>query len=352
MLRANRAFSRPARHGTAALASLSLLLAACSPQSGTPAGGSTAAPRCHVARVHSGTSTSAHRRRQAAGGSARQPRATPRPHATGAPAPALRPRRAAHPRHRARARRCPSLRWPISARRCIPSPTPRPTPSPGSTRPILLWGGGDGSGGLLAFDWDKLEYGRPWPPPCPRVSPDGKTYTFTLRNDLKWSDGSPITVDDFQFAWDNASKKENDFVNLDQLEEIASYTHARQNTIEITLNEPKARDVALGTVNTIGPIPKKVWENKPWNDTSANPEILNPERGARPVQGPGVQDRRARRVRPGVDVSRRATENPAGRDSAGPAADRRLRSAQERPRQLRAEHPTRAVRGGQSPIRT
>ncbi|MGQ0485571.1 MAG: peptide ABC transporter substrate-binding protein [Hyphomicrobiales bacterium] len=33
------------------------------------------------------------------------------------------------------------------------------------------------------------------------VSPDGKTYTFELRADGKWSDGSPVTAHDFVFAW-------------------------------------------------------------------------------------------------------------------------------------------------------
>ena len=33
------------------------------------------------------------------------------------------------------------------------------------------------------------------------VSPDGKTYTFKLRADGKWSDGSPVTADDFVFSW-------------------------------------------------------------------------------------------------------------------------------------------------------
>ena len=141
---------------------------------------------------------------------------------------------------------------------------------------ILLWGGGDGAGGLLAFDWDKLEYKPAMAAAMPKVSADGKTYTFTLRSDLKWSDGSPITVDDFQFAWDNASKTENDFVNLDQLAEITSFTTPDKSTIEVTLNEPKAHDVALGTVSTIGPIPKKVWENKSWTDAATNPEILTP----------------------------------------------------------------------------
>jgi oligopeptide transport system substrate-binding protein len=33
------------------------------------------------------------------------------------------------------------------------------------------------------------------------ISPDGLTYTFHLRENLEWSDGSPITTDDFIFAW-------------------------------------------------------------------------------------------------------------------------------------------------------
>jgi oligopeptide transport system substrate-binding protein len=33
------------------------------------------------------------------------------------------------------------------------------------------------------------------------ISDDGKTYTFKLRADGKWSDGSPITAGDFVFAW-------------------------------------------------------------------------------------------------------------------------------------------------------
>jgi peptide/nickel transport system substrate-binding protein len=141
---------------------------------------------------------------------------------------------------------------------------------------ILIWGGGDGMGGLLAYDWNQLDYKPAMATALPSVSPDGKTYTFTLRSDLKWSDGSPITIDDFQFAWDNASKKENDFVGLDQLAEIAGYKTTPPTSIEVTLTEAKPREVALGTVGIIGPVPKKVWANKPWNDPTANPEINNP----------------------------------------------------------------------------
>ncbi|MFE0757737.1 peptide ABC transporter substrate-binding protein [Inquilinus sp. NPDC058860] len=33
------------------------------------------------------------------------------------------------------------------------------------------------------------------------VSDDGRTYTFTLRADGKWSDGSPVTAQDFVYSW-------------------------------------------------------------------------------------------------------------------------------------------------------
>src|SRR3989440_8388469 len=33
------------------------------------------------------------------------------------------------------------------------------------------------------------------------ISPDGLTYSFTLRSGLKWSDGRPLTAKDFEWAW-------------------------------------------------------------------------------------------------------------------------------------------------------
>ena len=34
-----------------------------------------------------------------------------------------------------------------------------------------------------------------------RVSPDGRTWTFTLREDARWSNGEPVTSEDFAQAW-------------------------------------------------------------------------------------------------------------------------------------------------------
>lgn len=32
------------------------------------------------------------------------------------------------------------------------------------------------------------------------VSPDGKTYTFTIRDGAKWSNGDPLTAKDFEYS--------------------------------------------------------------------------------------------------------------------------------------------------------
>ena len=40
------------------------------------------------------------------------------------------------------------------------------------------------------------------------VSEDGTSYTFHLRDGLKWSDGSDVTAKDFEYAWKRAAKPE------------------------------------------------------------------------------------------------------------------------------------------------
>lgn len=42
----------------------------------------------------------------------------------------------------------------------------------------------------------------------PTISDDGLVYTFTIRSDAKWSDGVPVTADDFVFGWRRAMLKE------------------------------------------------------------------------------------------------------------------------------------------------
>jgi oligopeptide transport system substrate-binding protein len=53
--------------------------------------------------------------------------------------------------------------------------------------------------GLLTMDKDN----KPYPSMAaelPEVTNDGKTYTFTLRDGLQWSDGQPLTAEDFEYG--------------------------------------------------------------------------------------------------------------------------------------------------------
>lgn len=43
------------------------------------------------------------------------------------------------------------------------------------------------------------------------VSDDGLTYTATLRDDLKWSDGSDLTAEDFVYSWQRIVASKNGF---------------------------------------------------------------------------------------------------------------------------------------------
>ncbi|URN96043.1 MAG: peptide ABC transporter substrate-binding protein [Candidatus Pristimantibacillus lignocellulolyticus] len=40
------------------------------------------------------------------------------------------------------------------------------------------------------------------------ISPDGKTYTFTIRQDAKWKNGDAVTANDFEFSWKRALNPE------------------------------------------------------------------------------------------------------------------------------------------------
>ena len=55
----------------------------------------------------------------------------------------------------------------------------------------------------------------------PTLSPNGLTYTFKLRKDASFSNGDPITADDFLYSWNRAAAKQGEYAGLFQ--PIAGY---------------------------------------------------------------------------------------------------------------------------------
>jgi len=60
----------------------------------------------------------------------------------------------------------------------------------------------------------------------PAVSADGLTYTFRLRRDARFSNGDPITSDDFIYSWNRAAAKQGDSAGLFQA--VAGYDQVAQ----------------------------------------------------------------------------------------------------------------------------
>ncbi len=89
------------------------------------------------------------------------------------------------------------------------------------------------------------------------VSPDGKTYTFTLRKNAKFSDGTPVTADDVVFtvkkAQDSALKSP-EYANWSGV----SVAAVNQQTVRFTLSKPYAPFLGL---TTLGILPSQLWQN-------------------------------------------------------------------------------------------
>ena len=58
------------------------------------------------------------------------------------------------------------------------------------------------------------------------VSDDGLVYTFTLKDGLKWSDGTPLTAHDFVYSWQRAVDPATGADYAYMFECIAGYTEA------------------------------------------------------------------------------------------------------------------------------
>jgi oligopeptide transport system substrate-binding protein len=67
--------------------------------------------------------------------------------------------------------------------------------------------------GLYRFD-DSLKEMPDIATAPPAVSADGLTYTFHVRPNAKFSNGDPITADDFLYSWNRAASKQGDFAAL------------------------------------------------------------------------------------------------------------------------------------------
>lgn len=128
------------------------------------------------------------------------------------------------------------------------------------------------------------------------ISSDGMTYRFYLREGICWSDGTPITADDFVYSWkrvlDPNTASQNAYM-LFVLKNGEAYNSEEaaaddvgvraidERTLEVQLGEPAAYFLGLTSFHAFYPVPKHIVEVNPetWagsdkNIVSCGPYIL------------------------------------------------------------------------------
>lgn len=99
------------------------------------------------------------------------------------------------------------------------------------------------------------------------VSSDKLTYTFHLKNNIKWHDGQPFTAEDVKFTIESALNPKNNSSIRDRFEEIKEVQVLDPYTVKIVLKTPFP---LLVNVMSTGMLPKHILEGKDINNDAFN----------------------------------------------------------------------------------
>lgn len=130
--------------------------------------------------------------------------------------------------------------------------------------------------GLTRLD----EKGQPQPADAEKwtVSPDGKVYTFTLRDGLTWSNGEKLTAHDYEYAWKRVLNPKTgspnafmmyvlnngeDYFNGKVSADEVGVKALDDRTLQVTLHNPTAYFLGLTAFHAYYPVPEKVVEQNP-----------------------------------------------------------------------------------------
>ncbi|MDQ3382172.1 MAG: ABC transporter substrate-binding protein [Actinomycetota bacterium] len=163
------------------------------------------------------------------------------------------------------------------------SPSSRPTATATGTgqaaaRPTLQLAGGDSGfpspfaymrgGGYVQMSYlydtllwkDSEDEQLPWLAESFEASADGLTYTFELREGVRWHDGVPLTAEDVAFSYEYyAAQKLSPQVIVQPVTTIAEVTATGPTTVVFRLSSPTATFLQFGGAGAVPIVPKHIW---------------------------------------------------------------------------------------------
>lgn len=135
---------------------------------------------------------------------------------------------------------------------------------------------------LLRYNPETIEL-EPYAAESFEESDDHQTITFSLKQDLVWSDGEPLTANDYVWTWEQASNEDNGWPRLGNYSPfVDTVTAVDEHTVELTLKEAIATSLEKAVNALAYVLPKHIWEDLDWSDPEANPEIMQPSVSAGP----------------------------------------------------------------------
>lgn len=128
------------------------------------------------------------------------------------------------------------------------------------------------------------------------LADDGVTWTFHLKDDIKWSNGDPVTAEDFEFAWKYALSPEaaadyayqlyyikggeaynnaEEGADVQTLADAVGIKAEDEKTLVVTLEQPTPYFLDLTSFYVYYPVNKKVQEENPEWAGEANTYVSN-----------------------------------------------------------------------------
>jgi peptide/nickel transport system substrate-binding protein len=116
---------------------------------------------------------------------------------------------------------------------------------------------------------------------CAVVVQSPFTVDCTIRTDAKWSDGVPITSNDFKFTWETIMNTKNDVVSRDGYDKILSFDTPSPTEFQMVFKDgvfAPFRELWAGASTTV--LPAHILDgkdfNKVWNSCICNPKTKKP----------------------------------------------------------------------------
>ena len=128
----------------------------------------------------------------------------------------------------------------------------------------------------LRYNPDNMEL-EPFGADSFEESDDHLSVTFTMKSGLVWSDGEPLTANDYVWTWEQAINPDNEWPRLGSYEPfVESITATDDVTLEVSLKQAIATSIEKASNALAYVLPKHIWEGQSWSDPEANPEIMAP----------------------------------------------------------------------------